>query len=66
MKISECIFSPELMQRHCAIITDSDMHVVGTEKSSEQGAKIGESRKEKLEPYLQRIHGCVHIMLPTR
>jgi len=43
------IFSPERLRRHCAIITDLDMEVHGANKSSATAAKLGVSRKKKLE-----------------
>lgn len=44
-----CIFSPERIQRYCAILTDSDTYVQGAKKSSEDAEKLGKTRKEKLE-----------------
>lgn len=43
------IFSPDRLKRHCAIITDFDAIVVGAEKSNQEAAKRGKSRKEKLD-----------------
>lgn len=43
------IFDEERLQRHCAIITDLDSIIPNSEKCSEEAAKRGLSRKEKLE-----------------
>ncbi len=44
-----CIFSPERLQRHCAIITDLDTCVPGADKSKSTAEELGKSRKEKLD-----------------
>jgi putative ATP-dependent endonuclease of OLD family len=43
-----CIFHEERLKRNCAIITDMDKVVEGAEKCSENAAKKGRGRKEKL------------------
>ncbi len=43
------IFSDERLKRYCAIITDLDALMEGSEKSSANAAKRGENRKEKLD-----------------
>lgn len=43
-----CLFSPERLQRHCAIITDSDCRVNEAKKSSLNAENLGISRQEKL------------------
>ena len=43
------IFSPERIQRYCAIVTDCDTYLKEAKRSNENAAKIGESRKEKLD-----------------
>lgn len=42
------IFSPQRLRRYCAIVTDLDTVVDGADKSNEEAAKRGETRKEKL------------------
>lgn len=42
------IFAPERLRRRCAIVTDLDAEMEGTEKSKEDAAKKGKSRQEKL------------------
>lgn len=44
-----CIFSPERLQRYCAIVTDYDAGVPGAEKSNSEAEKRGISRKAKLD-----------------
>jgi len=43
------IFSEERLQRYCAIITDSDSCVNGSEKSSPRAAQLGDNRKGKFD-----------------
>jgi predicted ATP-dependent endonuclease of OLD family len=43
-----CLFSPERLQRHCAIVTDLDACVPGADKSKATAEALGKSRKEKL------------------
>lgn len=43
-----CIFHEQRLKRRCAIITDFDQVVAGAEKCSEEAAKRGKSRQEKL------------------
>jgi predicted ATP-dependent endonuclease of OLD family len=44
-----CIFDELRLQRQCAIITDFDVVVDGTDKSKPKAEKLGESRKAKLD-----------------
>ena len=43
------IFSNERLHRHCAILTDLDSIVEGSTKCSEEAAKRGTTRKDKLD-----------------
>lgn len=44
-----CIFNETRLKRYCAIITDLDQTLKGAEKCSEEAARRGKSRQEKLE-----------------
>lgn len=44
-----CIFSPERLQRYCAIVTDYDACVAGAKKSNPESEALGISRKAKFE-----------------
>lgn len=44
-----CIFDGARLQRHCAIITDSDAIVNGATKSKLKAATLGQTRKTKLD-----------------
>lgn len=43
------IFSPERLQRHCAIVTDRDSFLENTDMSSERAAELGKARKDSLD-----------------
>lgn len=59
------LFDDKRLQRHCAIITDSDAIMPDAKKCHIEAAKRGETRTEKLNSLYGVIDGSICFMLHT-